>query len=176
MRAPLFFALLVVSVTSLSRCTAQKPPTTQGMTTIYVVRHAEKLTSDFDTPLSPAGEQRAEALAERLADAGVQQIYATTRQRTQRTVGPLATRLGLVPLVMEPGAVDSLVQRIKRDDVGKTVLVAGHNNTVPQIVLGLSGQAVDAIPETVFDRLFQVELRTNGEATVTVLQYGAPTP
>lgn len=169
--------LLAVSVTLLSGCAAQKPSTAaQEMTTIYVVRHAEKLTSDFDTPLSLAGEQRAQALAEKLAEGGVQRIYATTRQRTQQTVRPLAERLKLDVVVMEPNAIDSLVRRIKKEDAGHVVLVAGHNNTVPSIVQGLSGSAVDAIPENVFDRLYRVELPAKGSATVTLLHYGAPTP
>lgn len=145
------------------------------MTTIYVVRHAEKQTSDFDTPLSSVGEQRAQALAEELAGGGVQRIYATARRRTQQTVRPLAERLKLDVVVLEPNAIDSLVQRIKAEERGKVVLVAGHNNTVPSIVQGLSGQAVDPIPESVFDRLYRVELPKEGPAVVTVLRYGLPT-
>ena len=164
-------ALLFVGCTSTSKTT-----TVPTMTTIYVVRHAEKLTTDFDTPLSQVGEARAQALAERLADTGVQRIYATQRQRTQQTVAPLAARMRVQVVVLEPNAVDSLVQRIKQEDRGHVVLVAGHNNTVPAIVQGLSGQAVDPIPEHVFDRLYRVELPDQGAATVTVLNYGVPTP
>ncbi|MBL7951154.1 MAG: histidine phosphatase family protein [Flavobacteriales bacterium] len=177
MRIPLFPALMYLSVVLFTGCAAQKSPMlTRGMTTIYVVRHAEKLTSDFDTPLSPAGELRAQALAEKLAEGGVQRIYATARQRTQQTVRPLAERLGLGVVVLEPNAVDSLVQLIKKEDRGRVLLVAGHNNTVPSIVQGLSGQAVEPIPESVFDRLYRVELPAEGEGTVTLLHYGAPTP
>lgn len=177
MRSPLLLVLMAVAVTLLSACAARKSPTTaQEMTTIYVVRHAEKLTTDFDTPLSPAGEQRAQALSEKLAEGGVQRIYATTRQRTQQTVRPLAERLKLELVVMEPNAVDSLVQRIKKEDRGRVVLVAGHNNTVPSIVQGLSGLSVEPIPEKVFDRLYRVELPAEGSATVTLLSYGMPTP
>ncbi|MBL7955047.1 MAG: histidine phosphatase family protein [Flavobacteriales bacterium] len=169
--------LVVITALVSSSCSSMSKTTTvPTMTTIYVVRHAEKLTTDFDTPLSPAGEQRAQALAEQLAEAGVQRIYATQRQRTQQTVAPLAARLKLEVVVLEPNAVDSLVQRIKREDSGHVVLVAGHNNTVPAIVQGLAGQPVDAIPEHVFDRLYRVQLPDQGPATVAVLNYGVPTP
>ena len=146
------------------------------MTTIYVVRHAEKQNSDHDTPLSAAGQERAHALAEWLKDAGVQRIYATKRQRTQQTVRPLSERLGLDLVIVEPSGVDSLVQLIRSREQGKVVLVAGHNNTVPLIVQGLSGRTVDPIPETVFDRLYRIQVPVEGEATVEVLHYGAPTP
>lgn len=164
-------ALLFVGCTSTSK-TVSVP----AMTTIYVVRHAEKLTTDHDTPLSPRGEARAKALAEKLADAGVQQVYATTLQRTQQTVGPLAEARGLSIITIEPTAVDSLVLRVKATDRGKVVLVAGHNHTVPAIVQGLSGWTVDPIPENVFDRLYRVELPEDGAAVVTLFSYGEPTP
>jgi len=164
-------AMLFIGCTSTSMTTS-----VPAMTTIYVVRHAEKLTTDHDTPLSPLGEARAKDLAEKLADAGVQRVYATTLQRTQQTVGPLAEARGLGIITMEPTAVDSLVHRIKTTDRGMVVLVVGHNNTVPAIVQGLSGQAVDPIPENVFDRLYRVELPEDGAAVVTLLSYGTPTP
>ncbi len=170
---PLVLITALLSTSCSSTSTTTSVPT---MTTIYVVRHAEKLTSDFDTPLSQVGEARAQALAEKLADIGVQRIYATQRQRTQQTVAPLAERMKLEVVVLEPNAVDSLVRRIKQEDRGRVVLVAGHNNTVPAIVQGLSGQAVDPIPEQVFDRLYRVELPEQGPGTVTVLNYGEPTP
>ncbi len=147
------------------------------MTTIYVVRHAEKLDpTDPDTPLSPAGEERAQALSSTLAKAGVQRVYATTRKRTQQTVAPLAALRRLEVEVLEPGAVEQLVARIKTEDVGRVVLVAGHNNTVPTIVQALSGKAIDGIPEERFDRLFKVTIAPDGATTLEELRYGAPTP
>lgn len=168
------FALLALTFIA---CAAQNDTSSNsGTTTVYVVRHAEKLSSDGDTPLSPAGEERAVALAARLADAKVERVYATTKLRTQQTVRVLAEQLGLEPLMVEPGAVDELVDRIKSDDRGKVVLVAGHSNTVPKIVKGLSGKEIEALPETRFDRLFRVTIAADGRATVDEERYGAPTP
>jgi broad specificity phosphatase PhoE len=145
-------------------------------TVVYVVRHAEKLDpADRDSPLSPAGMERAEALAGTLAQSGVQAIYATTLQRTQQTVAPLAEREGLVPVLLDPAATEELVRLIRNGNEGQVVLVAGHNNTVPTIVLALSGTAIDAIPEDRYDRLFKVSL-AGDVATVEELRYGKPTP
>ena len=158
-------------------CAAAKDKTlVKTMTTIYVVRHAEKLNSEQDTPLSPAGEQRALALADRLSDAGVQRIYATTRRRTRQTVAPLAERIGIDVVLTEPGAVDSLVRLIRVEEQGNVLLIAGHNNTVPRIVEGLSGRPAEPIPEHVFDQLYRIQLSLEGKATVEVLRYGTPTP
>ena len=173
----LFAKPLAFLALSFIGCAAQTATSsTSGTTTIYVVRHAEKLSSDSDSPLSPAGEERAVALADRLTDAKVDRIYASTKLRTQQTVGVLAKQLGLEPVLLEPGAVDELVARINAEDRGKVVLVVGHNNTVPNIVKGLSGQEVEALPEACFDRLFRVTIAADGTATVNEEQYGAPTP
>lgn len=145
------------------------------MTTIYIVRHAEKLDpADRDSPLSPAGESRARALSERLSKAGVSRIYATTLIRTQQTVAPLARARSIEPALLDPSAIDSLTSRILSSDRGEVVVVAGHNNTVPVIVQRLSGQPVDGVPEDVYDRLYVVTIAPDGEAAVELLSYGEP--
>ncbi|HEY0978419.1 MAG TPA: phosphoglycerate mutase family protein [Flavobacteriales bacterium] len=148
-----------------------------GSTTIYLVRHAEKLDPhDPDTPLSPVGEQRAKDLATTLAKSGVRAIYATDRIRTQRTVAPLAALHGIEVIVLRAEDTAGLVERITTQDKGKVVVVAGHSNTVPGIVKALSGITVDGLSEEQFDRLFKVVLPPDGTPEVTVLRYGAETP
>ena len=170
------YMLLCVMVLLAGCATNRQKQPMPSMTTVYVVRHAEKATSDQDTPLSAVVQVRAEALAERLGDVGVSLVFATALQRTQQTVRPLADRTGVGIRIVEPLAIDSLIGLIRSEGKGRVVLVAGHNNTVPRIVQGLSGQAVEGIPEHVFDRLYRVDLPVEGESTLTVLQYGAPTP
>ncbi|MCB9184205.1 MAG: histidine phosphatase family protein [Flavobacteriales bacterium] len=161
-------AAIVVLAQCAPRSIAQSP-----MTTVYVVRHAEKLDpTDRDSPLSPEGEARARSLAERLDGAGVTRIYATTLVRTQQTVAPLARARGIDPVVLDPFALDSLVARIRTMDHGQVVLVAGHNNTVPGIVQRLTGQPVDGIPEEVYDRLYKVMIAPDGKATLEQMTYG----
>lgn len=81
-----------------------------GATEILVIRHGESQPANPDAPfplvdgqgdpaLSPDGEQQAELLADRLADAGIQAIYVTNLRRTAQTAAPLAARLGLKPQV-----------------------------------------------------------------------------
>ena len=154
------------------RMLAQPP-----MTTVFVVRHAEKLEpSDPESLLSAEGEARAAALAAHLAEAGVSRIYATTKVRTQQTAGPLAKARAIEPVVLDPYALDELVSRIRTEDGGRTVLVVGHSNSVPDIVRRLSGTGIDGIPEHIFDRLFKIVIAPDGTATLEQLRYGVPTP
>ncbi|MBK7943830.1 MAG: histidine phosphatase family protein [Flavobacteriales bacterium] len=158
----------------LAHC-ASRPLAQSPMTTVYVVRHAEKLDpSDSDSPISPAGEERAKALAQRLAKAGITRIHATTFVRTQQTVAPLARLRSITPELYEPFDLDPLVVRILGKDRGQAILIAGHNITVPGIVERLSGQPVDGIPEGVYDRFFKVTIAPDGAATLEQLTYGEP--
>jgi broad specificity phosphatase PhoE len=175
MPAILTRALLAIPIFALLAHCAPRSIAQSPMTTVYVVRHAEKLDpSDRDSPLSADGEARAVALAKRLAQAGITRIYATTLVRTQQTVAPLARERSLVPVLFEPFDLDALVARIRAEDQGQAVLVAGHNHTVPGIVERLSGQPVDGIPENVYDRLFQVVIAPDGAATLQQFTYGEP--
>ena len=69
---------------------------------IYLVRHGkaghrETWAGDDDTqrPLTKAGRRQAEALADRLADAGVKTLWSSPYVRCVQTLEPLAERLGL---------------------------------------------------------------------------------
>jgi 2,3-bisphosphoglycerate-dependent phosphoglycerate mutase len=84
--------------------------TPSGATTILVVRHGEsqpehpdrpfpRADGHSDPPLDPVGVKQAELLADRLQDERIDAIYVTTLQRTHETAAPLATRLGITPIV-----------------------------------------------------------------------------
>jgi 8-oxo-dGTP diphosphatase len=69
---------------------------------IYVVRHGkaghrETWAGDDDTqrPLTKAGRRQAEALADRLAGAGVKTLWSSPYVRCVQSLEPLADRLGL---------------------------------------------------------------------------------
>lgn len=83
-----------------------------GATELLVVRHGESAPADPDRPfelvdgqgdpeLSPEGREQAERVGERLADEPIAAIYVTKLRRTSETAAPLATRLGLEP-VLDP--------------------------------------------------------------------------
>jgi probable phosphoglycerate mutase len=85
-----------------------RPP---GATEVVFVRHGASadavpgepfpLTDGHgDPPLSPAGEQQAQAVAERLAGEELDGLFVTGLARTVQTAAPLAERLGVEPHVV----------------------------------------------------------------------------
>ncbi len=153
------------------------------ITTIVVVRHAEKATDDPSDPtLSPAGQERAQDLAKALDGAGISAIYVTEFKRTQLTAAPTAQRFSLTPEIRPAASQDTiayakaLAARILSKNAGKSVLVVGHSNTVPAIVKALSGRGVEEIADTEFDRLYVVEVPKSGAARVVEARYGKPKP
>lgn len=153
------------------------------MTTIVVVRHAEKATDDpRDPSLSPAGQERAEELAKVLEGAAVSAIYATEYQRTRLTAEPTARKFGVNVQTeprtdLQPDAyAAALVPKILKKNAGKVVLIVGHSDTVPAIVKALTGRTVPEIPETEFDRFYVVEVPKGGTPRLIAARYGRPKP
>lgn len=152
-------------------------PVSAQVTTVLVVRHAEKAAGGGRDPhLSAAGKVRAKDLAHATGASGVTAIYATNFQRTQETVAPLAALLHLTPVVKNADQTEELVEEIKNTRRGQTVVVCGHSDTVPDIVKRLSGVVVDAIPDTRFDGLYVVTLNQDETGRATRVRYGKPTP
>lgn len=141
----------------------------------YVVRHAERLNNSNNTPLSGAGFRRADDLREKLLSKKIDLIYVSTYLRTQQTAQPTATAKVLPFIIYAPDTTAGLVARLKKIK-GKNVLVIGHSNTVPDIVQGLSGKAVPAIPEDDFDNFYIVRISNFGTTRVWLQTYGKPSP
>lgn len=144
---------------------------------VFLVRHAEKALDQGEDPdLTPAGQARAEALAAVLGHAGVTHLFATEYRRTQRTLEPLATRLGLTVVVVPAKDSASQLARLRELPPGAVAVVAGHSNTIPGLVRGLGARARD-LTDADYDRLFAVALTrttTSVRASAAELRYGAP--
>lgn len=145
------------------------------VTTVILVRHAEKNIEpqNPDPDLSPAGQARAMELTRVFGNTGVQATYATQYKRTQQTVAPLAAQLKLPIVAVDAKQSQELVRRLLTDHRGQTVFIAGHNNTVPEIIKLLSGENLPLIPESEFDNLYIVTVYRSGKAKVVQLKYGA---
>jgi phosphohistidine phosphatase SixA len=143
------------------------------------VRHGEKQSSERDAALSPAGHTRARCLAETLADNGVTHVVTSEFMRTRDTAGPLATKLGVTPTVVPAADTAAWVDHLNRLPDGSVALVAGHSNTVPELVAALGAGTV-AITEDTFDKMFVVVVPERGEPTLVQLRYcsvpGKPPP
>lgn len=147
-------------------------------TTVYVVRHAEKVSETDSTDLNPAGFKRAAALADKLGNEPIDSIFTTPYRRTRQTAEPLAKRLS-VPMRDYPAKPTSAVTQRVKVIKGKTVLVVGHSNTILEIVKGLDAQpSLTKIESDDFDNLFRVRIKRKPFGTsvkLTELTYGEPT-
>jgi len=142
------------------------------VTTVLLVRHAEKAGETGDPPLTPEGEARARKLADVVRRAGVTAIYTTDTERTRGTVQPLADSLKLDPIIYSD--LTWLVNQILSEHNGDVVLVVGHSPTVPAIARRLGANVPVAYIDD-FDNLFTVTRKTD-EANALNLQYGEPSP
>lgn len=138
----------------------------QRTRTIYLVRHADKVSDDTDAPLSDAGRLRAECLAKTLSDAQIQQIFTSDLQRTQQTAAPLAHQLHLQPVAIPISKPDDVIKAI-RASKSASVLVVWHDQTLPGILRGLGAPEIRPIGHLEYDRLFVVTLTADGKESGT---------
>ena len=172
---PLLRVLLVLSAALPAGCATHPDAATPVVATVIVVRHAEKVDASRDPDLNAAGRARAQALAARLDDATLAAVYATEFKRTGQTVGPTADahRLAITPYGAGQPA-SAVAARLRADHPRGTVLVAGHSNTVPDLVAALCACTVAPMADTEYDRFSVVTFDTRGRTRLDVQRYGAP--
>ena len=151
------------------------------VTTVYLVRHAEKAAAPAaDPPLTEAGTKRAEELARKLGKAGIKTISTSQFLRTQATAEPLAKQLGITNTVI-PVKMDTMNSRQLSPEYLKqvsdlvsssagSVLIVGHSNTVPELIKALGGDIVPTIDDATYDDLFVVTVYAKGKAKVAHLK------
>lgn len=145
-----------------------------GLTTVYLVRHAERATDhETDPTLTPAGTERAAELARMLADVPLAAIHSTDYRRTRLTAAPVAGPRGMEVHVYDPRGpgMEALVELL-RTSPGHH-LVVGHSNTTPALVEALGGDPIAPIAEDEYDRLYVVVLDGDDAVTSSLLRFGA---
>ena len=140
-------------------------------TTVFVVRHAEKIDSSPDPDLSEAGRRRAVTLSELLGDTGIAGLYASQYKRTEQTLRPLADKLGLEIHRVDAAKTNDLVSQILSRFPGQKVVVASHSDRVTEIVEALGGKSVGYIEESEYDKLFIVTVLGSSKAEVVRLKF-----
>ena len=142
-----------------------------AVTTVILVRHAERESGTGDDPLSAHGRERAQALARMLRDTGVTTVITSGLTRTRETAEPFARQANLTPEVIPPDQVDGVVERV-RSLAGGTVLIVHHSNTVP-VIAEKFGAKIPPIADQEFDRLTVLTIPLSGSPSVVTLRYGA---
>jgi 2,3-bisphosphoglycerate-dependent phosphoglycerate mutase len=143
-------------------------------TSVFLVRHADRLETDG---LNTAGFVRADELARVLDEADVDAIYSSNFNRTQQTVAPLATALGISTTIYDHNDLPGLADLIRNNHKGQTVVIVGHSNTVGPTIgaLGITNAPGD-LPHDEFDHLYLVTLSRHAFPKLTKMEYGADTP
>ena len=142
----------------------------QSVRTVFLVRHAEKVSSADDATLSPAGMKRADCLASTLRDANIKQIYVTEAKRTQQTADTLAKHLKVTPKIMPAADSTTLVRNLFYMGSGNT-LVVGHSNTLPVIIARMKAGTIAPIGDNDYDRLYMITTMEGSATPVVTLHY-----
>ncbi|MFB9979249.1 flagellar basal body-associated protein FliL [Mesorhizobium kowhaii] len=169
------FALLIPSLVTPVSTSAALETTSLGLAdaTVLIIRHGEK--PDSGTGLSPAGEARAQAYVgyfQHLMLNGVafrpDTLIATADSpnsaRERLTLTPLSQTLGIpIDLRFSNKDLAGLVHVLTSEAHGKSVLIAWHHGTLPQIIEALGGDPHMLLPDGYWpDNVFD---------TVVVLRY-----
>jgi len=179
--------LTFVSILFASACAAanagEQPVIPDGRTetTVYVIRHAEKMSEqDRDPDLSQRGRARAESLAVQLRDSGVNVIITSNLKRTIQTAQPLARLRHINPKIISiEGSVEGHVDRVAQEVLkhqGGTILVVGHNNTVGKIVEKIGGGHIGDLCADEYANLIIVVLEKGKPGRILLESYGEPDP
>ena len=150
---------------------------------VILARHAEKAAPTGDSPLTSAGQGRAQALAQTLADVHLAVVIVTQFQRTRLTAAPTALAQGITPLVVRAGPdfaahAAAVAQAIDTLPTGSAVLVVGHSNTVGPIIAGLGGPSIPHLCDGEFSTLLILDRRPGMAGLVHLLRarFGAAEP
>lgn len=110
-------------------------------TTYFLVRHAEKDQSnpaDKNPHLNADGFQRALQWSQVFKDLKIDSVYTTNYNRTIETANPTAASHHVKPILYDPTTIN--YAKFKEKTNGKTILIVGHSNTIPDFVNALIGQ------------------------------------
>ncbi len=150
-------------------------------TKIWVVRHAEKETSDpkdRDPDLSTEGKERAEALAKYLKGEKLDSIFSTNYKRTKLTGYPAADKIGLAIKTYEPAKQKEFVKGLEKNAQGKKMLIIGHSNTVQEILVDFGvAKPVKDLTDDDYDYIFLLTIKHDKKGDkkeVKVERYGVP--
>ena len=143
-------------------------------TKVILVRHAEKAKGK-NPELLPPGKKRALALAQISKSFDIAAIYSTPLNRTKQTAEPLAKSANLtVNLSIKPMDYAGQLAHIKKNYLGKTVVIVGHGNTVPEFINHVIPKSkLPFIDETDFSQLFIITLPKSRPAKLNRHTYKA---
>ena len=150
----------------------------QATTTVLITTHTE-IESDLhsNSGLTEAGTKRAISLQKMLISidvvAGVDTIFATPLRATQETAEPVSRSLNVPINIVDPKAVEKLIEDITDHHKGKIILIVTHPDVLPQLIVELQGsKKIQPNSLQNLDQLFVVTVPWFGKVKTLQLQYG----
>ena len=135
-------------------------------TTYILVRHAEKESQANDATLTKEGVQRANNLANFLESYEIDFVYSTNVLRTEQTAKPTAEKNNLSVINYTPGNL--YTEDFKEKTKGKSTLIVGHSNTIPDLVNKIIGKnKYSDIDESDFNNIYIINI-SGDEITETL--------
>jgi len=168
--------LSLITLLLLSGCLSVTKQESE-ITTVIIVRHAEKESSadniemadQGDVKLTEAGEQRAVKLAEMLSESDVSAVFSTNTIRTIETVNNYADKNGLEIIIYDK--LGDLTEIIKSNYSGKKILVSAHSNTIGPLMKALGTDTSPQIDPDYYCGLFIVTITGGGNVSWLHLEF-----
>ncbi|WP_299392445.1 phosphoglycerate mutase family protein [uncultured Gelidibacter sp.] len=136
----MFRSFIIVCFTLFSLNSFSQSKSATETTTYYFIRHAEKDrsdTSEKDPHLTEVGHQRAQNWSSIFQHISFDAVYSTNYHRTKETGQPTAEKNNLEITIYNTNTYFD--EDFKSATKGKTVLVVGHSNTIPEFVNAVIG-------------------------------------
>ncbi len=163
--------ILLLAVVALS-CVKDAP----GITTIYIVRHAEKDVSDpknQDPELSVEGVERAVALADKFKEIKLNAAFATKYKRTSQTAYYSAKKSIIEVQTYDAQDYRGIAELVKTKHSGQKVLIVGHSNTVLELLDAFgASRPLASLSDEDYDFLFELRIDPKGKAELRTQHYG----
>lgn len=169
-RPPVSLRRLLLPVLLAFGCALSRPAAAE--TTIFIVRHAEKMDgAEKDPPLSVDGSERARVLRDMLRSVEVHALYSTNMKRTRDTLAPIAADRKLEISLYDYQNLAALAKELKeRKD--QNIVVSGHTNTVPALIKALGVERDIELVDADYDNLFVVTVDGEGPPRFLHLHFG----
>jgi len=160
-------ALIILSLVGFSAFCQNQP------TAIYIVRHAEKVQDGSEDPkLNDLGKNRASKLSDILKKVEISAIYSSPFVRTRKTAQPLAALKEIEIQPYNPSMQQEFMEQVLEKHKGKSILIVGHSNTVPELLNILTKTTqYQQLADDEYDKLFVVSIDSQRGVTVKVEVY-----
>ena len=183
-----FFSILFISICFVGQLEAQDNrsagATENATTTVFLVRHAEKIDESSDPELTPAGKERAQELAYVLSNVKLDAVYDTPFIRTRDTAKPTADDQGLKVETIHSLRLEDLksfVELALEKHKGGIILFVSHSNIVPALLKIIKQEELtvsrsEYMNDQAYDDLIVVSYETRDNVRILNLKYGKRTP